>query len=125
MKKLSHLGAWSVAVGIASLSVGGAFGLAGALDSTAAIGPTPPASAKPDTAQGRAFYINSCARCHGNDARGEGEDDDGPDLHDLSISNKRIETVIRKGIRGEMPSFEKKYTAAEIETIRTYLRSLH
>jgi len=125
MKKLSHFGAWSVAVGIASLSVGAAFGLAGALDSTAANAPTPPASVKLDIAQGRAFYVNSCARCHGNDAKGEGEDDDGPDLHDLSISNKRIETVIRKGIRGEMPSFDKKYSATEIEAIRTYLRSLH
>ena len=62
---------------------------------------------------GRNLYVQSCARCHGNDARGNGEDDDGPDLQGLRISDARIQSVILKGVRGEMPSFAKKFSPAD------------
>ena len=75
-------------------------------------------------AQGRNLYVQSCARCHGNDAKGNGEDDDGPDLHGLRISNARISSAILKGVKGEMPSFAKKFSPEDTTALVSYLRSL-
>ena len=50
--------------------------------------------------------------------------DEGPDLHDLEISDRRIANVIKKGIKGEMPSFSRKLNDAQIVQLRAYLRSL-
>lgn len=71
-------------------------------------------------ARGRTLFLNSCAHCHGEDARG----DEGPDLHDLEISDRRIFNVIKRGIKGEMPSFAKKHSDEEITLLLDYLRSL-
>lgn len=70
------------------------------------------------------MFVQSCTHCHGDDATGSGEDGDGPDLRRLRISNARIATVIRQGIRGEMPSFAKKHSASDIAALTIYLRSL-
>ena len=75
-------------------------------------------------AQGREIFEHRCARCHGDDARGHGDEDNGPNLHGLRISNARIATVIRRGIKGEMPSFERKHSAPEIASVVVYLRTL-
>ena len=48
----------------------------------------------------------------------------GPDLHNLAISNARIAAQIRNGVKGEMPSFEKKYDAQQIAALVSYLRTL-
>jgi len=72
------------------------------------------------TQQGRILFLNSCAGCHGADARG----DEGPDLHDLQVSDRRITNVIKTGIKGEMPSFGKKHSDAEIADLLAYVRSL-
>ncbi|MBW8782965.1 MAG: cytochrome c [Verrucomicrobia bacterium] len=69
---------------------------------------------------GEKYYFNSCAHCHGTDARG----DEGPDLHGLEISDRRIATVIKHGIKGEMPSFAKKHDDADIVAMIAYLRTL-
>jgi len=82
----------------------------------------PPRAASSE--QGRHLFAQSCAHCHGNDARGNGEDGDGPDLLGLRIGNVRIAAVIRKGIPGEMPSFAKKHSTPEIADLTAYLRSL-
>jgi mono/diheme cytochrome c family protein len=74
--------------------------------------------------RGRAMFVRSCAHCHGDDAHGSGEDADGPDLYDLRISDARIMAVVRTGISGEMPTFAKKHSAADVRLIITYLRSL-
>jgi mono/diheme cytochrome c family protein len=86
----------------------------------------PPEEIAPAAAikQGRGMFLRSCAHCHGTDARGSGEDADGPDLHDLPVSNARIQAVVRTGIQGEMPSFGKKYSPADVRVIIGYLRSL-
>ena len=73
---------------------------------------------------GRSLFVQSCAHCHGDDARGSGEDSDGPDLHGLRISNARIATVVHHGIRGEMPSFSKKLSPEEAAELIAYLRTL-
>ena len=74
--------------------------------------------------QGRRLFVQSCAHCHGDDARGNGEDGDGPDLSRLGIGNARIAAVIRRGIPGEMPSFGKKHRALDVADLTAYLRSL-
>jgi len=73
-----------------------------------------------DVAAGRKLFLQSCASCHAPDAHG----DEGPDLHDLEISDRRIANVIKKGIKGEMPSFSRKLNDAQIAQLRAYLRSL-
>ncbi|SRR5258708_2762092 len=71
-------------------------------------------------AHGRALFLNSCAHCHGEDARG----DEGPDLHDLRVSDRYITNTIKRGIKGEMPSFAKKHSEADVAALRSYVRSL-
>jgi mono/diheme cytochrome c family protein len=109
---------------IAMLSVAGAFGvsrIAGTeLPGAARLPPAVVATA----GHGRQLFVQSCAHCHGEDARGSGEDGDGPDLFRLGISNARIAAVIRKGIPDEMPSFAKKHSAQDIADITAYLRTL-
>jgi mono/diheme cytochrome c family protein len=70
--------------------------------------------------QGSKFFLQSCALCHGADARG----DEGPDLHDLQMSDRHIVYVIKKGIKGEMPAFGEKYQDPEIAALLAYLRTL-
>ena len=78
----------------------------------------------PSAEHGRRLFVQSCAHCHGDDARGNGEDGDGPDLFALRISNARIATVIHGGIPDEMPSFAKKHGPADIADLTGYLRTL-
>jgi mono/diheme cytochrome c family protein len=70
-------------------------------------------------AQGRHYFVMSCVECHGDDAHG----DEGPDLHNLAISNARIAATIKKGVKGEMPTFTRKYDDAQISALIAYLRS--
>ena len=84
-------------------------------------GPEPQVAETPEQiAKGRDNFVMSCVECHGDDATG----DEGPDLHNLPISNARIATTIKHGVKGEMPSFAKKYDDAQIATLLAYLRSL-
>ncbi len=78
--------------------------------------PTSPAL----VAQGRRLFLDSCAHCHAADATG----DEGPDLHDLRISDRYIAHMIKFGEPHEMPSFAKKHGAADITALTAYLRSL-
>lgn len=78
--------------------------------------PADPAQA----ARGRSLFLDSCAHCHGADARG----DEGPDLHDEEASDRYIASTITRGIPHEMPSFRKKLGPAEITALTAYLRSL-
>jgi len=71
-------------------------------------------------ADGGKLFLNSCAHCHGADAHG----DEGPDLHDLQMSDRHIVNVIKKGIKGEMPSFAKKLSDADSAKLVAYLRTL-
>ncbi len=71
-------------------------------------------------AQGHDFFEMTCSQCHGDDAHG----DEGPDLHNLAISNARISSTIKNGIKGEMPTFGKRYNDQQIATLVAYLRSL-
>ena len=71
-------------------------------------------------ARGRKLFLDSCAHCHAADARG----DEGPDLHDVQVSDRYIANTITRGIPHEMPSFKKKLGDAEITALVAYVRSL-
>ena len=71
--------------------------------------------------KGRSFFPQSCAHCRGRDADG-GED--APSLLKLQISAAHMTLVIQSGIKGEMPSFAKKYADADVEKIVAYLKTL-
>ena len=80
------------------------------------INPTSPAL----VAQGRKLFLGSCAHCHGADGSG----DEGPDLHDLQVSDRYIAHMISFGEPHEMPSFGKKHGPADITALTAYVRSL-
>lgn len=114
-----------------AIALGSAFALGGGLHRWAAHGRIAPPPFEPPAefaslaqadvqARGRALFLQSCAHCHGGDAHG----DEGPDLHDLWVSDRRIATVVRNGIKGEMPSFAQKHDALEIALLVSYVRSL-
>jgi mono/diheme cytochrome c family protein len=99
--------------------------LLGALSLGLAPRESAPAPVEPaSTIRGRRLFVQSCTHCHGDDARGSGEDGDGPDLHRLAIGNARIAAVIRTGIPEEMPSFAKKLGPPEVADVTAYLRTL-
>ena len=79
-------------------------------------------SAENLAAKGRSFFFQSCAHCHGQDADG-GED--APSLLKLQISGAHMALVIQSGIKGEMPSFAKKYNEQDVTAIVAYLKTLH
>jgi mono/diheme cytochrome c family protein len=121
-----------LALTAALLSLGGAVllgkaiqlmpGAASPMASGPASAPAVEISTSPEVVhQGANYFAMSCTECHGDDAHG----DEGPDLHNLAISNARIATTIRKGIKGEMPTFAKKYNDAQIAAVVSYLRTLH
>ncbi len=109
------------------LSMGGAWLMANPIGNMAGTSSAQIAEVIPEmtpspelTNQGGKYFGESCSQCHGDDAHG----DEGPDLHNLSISNGHIASMIRKGIKGEMPSFAKKYNDQQVAALVSYLRSL-
>ena len=110
---LSSLGSTVLlAVGIQALSAS-----TGAMSLAQVSGPV----ASPDLIKkGHQFYDLSCSHCHGVDATG----DEGPSLHNLSFGNARIARTIKNGIKGEMPTFAKKYDDRQIAALVSYLRTL-
>ena len=73
-----------------------------------------------DAKRGYSLFDHSCAPCHGDDARG----DEGPSLYNLAKSDARITTIIKGGVKGEMPSFAKKFSDADVQALIAYLRTL-
>jgi len=70
--------------------------------------------------QGYTLFMMNCAHCHGDDARG----DEGPDLHGVTKSDARITSIIKNGIKGEMPKFGTKLTDADVRALIAFVRSL-
>ncbi len=81
---------------------------------------SPPPASPALVATGRKLFLDSCAHCHGADARG----DEGPDLHNAQVSDRYMATTIARGIPHEMPSFAKKHGASDITALIAYVRSL-
>ncbi|HUB67795.1 MAG TPA: cytochrome c [Candidatus Methylacidiphilales bacterium] len=123
--------ALGLALAVASVSLGGALLAAipvqwimkpdhDAAQSAPTVSSPERASSPALVRQGRQFFAMTCASCHGDDAHG----DEGPDLRNLAISNARIAVTIKKGVKGEMPNFSKKYDDAQVSALVAYLRSL-
>jgi mono/diheme cytochrome c family protein len=114
--------AWSwavVALALAAASASG--GARSGLGAVPAGRPACPKGAAQELAgRGRALFLGSCAHCHGADARG----DEGPDLHEVELSDSEIADLITHGVPHEMPSFAKKHGAADIAALTAYIRSL-
>jgi mono/diheme cytochrome c family protein len=83
---------------------------------------TPTLHARPGggVEKGHQLFDHSCAHCHGDDARG----DEGPDLHGLAKSDARLGSIIKTGIKGEMPGFAKKFSDTDVRDLIAYLRTL-
>jgi mono/diheme cytochrome c family protein len=109
----------SVLILVATFTAGGIYRTHARSESD--VGSTPLA-AENLPAKGRAFFFQSCAHCHGQDADG-GED--APGLLKLQISGAHMALVIQNGIKDEMPSFAKKYNEHETTAIVAYLKTLH
>lgn len=73
-----------------------------------------------EASRGRTLFEKNCAHCHGDEARG----DEGPNLHNLGKSDDRIATIIKSGIKGEMPAFRKKFNDDDVLALVSYLRTL-
>ena len=72
--------------------------------------------------RGRDLFLMNCAHCHGDDARGT---DEAPDLTKFHKSEARIASVVKNGIKGEMPRFGQKLTDAELKMLIRFIRSLN
>ena len=108
----------SVVILIATFTAGGIYRSRSATETQLG---NKPFAAENMVAKGRSFFFQSCARCHGQDADG-GED--APSLLKLKISGAHMALVIQSGIKGEMPSFAKKYNEQETALIVAYLKTL-
>jgi mono/diheme cytochrome c family protein len=115
-----------IALAVVLLALGSVWALAASIrmlpgDALGADLPEIEVSSAPEVVhEGAQFFATSCTECHGDDAHG----DEGPDLHNLAISNARISATIHQGIEGEMPTFAKKYDDKQIGAIVSYLRTL-
>jgi mono/diheme cytochrome c family protein len=70
-------------------------------------------------ALGRQVYMQNCARCHGDDAKGK----NGPRLVGKSLSLDKIEKTVTDG-GSQMPSFKKQLSPTEVKAVSAYVRSL-
>ncbi|MDB6066693.1 MAG: lipoprotein cytochrome c, 1 heme-binding site [Pedosphaera sp.] len=70
--------------------------------------------------QGYSLFMLNCAHCHGSDARG----DEGPDLHEVTKSDARIASIIKDGVKGEMPKFGTKLSDDDVRGLVAFVRSL-
>ncbi|MBX3298163.1 MAG: cytochrome c [Acidobacteria bacterium] len=74
-------------------------------------------------------YRQHCAKCHGNDGRGDtpkGRELDADDLTTAKVkrmSSSRLAAIIRNG-KGDMPAFSKKLTAAQVAELVKYVKAL-
>jgi mono/diheme cytochrome c family protein len=110
-----------IAIFLGLLAVGVSWGLGAAWPRKTTIPALPaPADAAKRITDGRRYFAMSCAHCHADDATG----DEGPNLHKLKISDAHIRLILKNGIKGEMPTFAKKYDDAQIAAITAFLRTL-
>ena len=72
--------------------------------------------------RGHDLFLLNCAHCHGDDARGM---DEAPDLTKFHKSEARIASVVKNGIKGEMPRFGQKLTDADVKMLIRFIRSLN
>ena len=50
--------------------------------------------------------------------------DEGPDLHDLDLPDKRVAKLISNGKKGQMPKFSAKLNNTQVQLLIVYLHTL-
>jgi cbb3-type cytochrome c oxidase subunit III len=117
---------------LGSVAALGALGLAFGLSSLAeaqkveqeqqAAPPSVTSSVAPagEVMRGHELFDHNCAHCHGDDARGN----EGPSLYNLAKTDARITSIIKGGIKGEMPAFGNKFNDADVQALISYVRTL-
>src|ERR1700731_999840 len=106
----------AIAVG----TLGGTFALSDYMQKKSALQSSLNSTKSPQSplvAQGQHLFLMNCAHCHGDDARG----DEGPDLHGLRKTDARLSALINNGIKGEMPRFNQKLSASDVQAIIAFL----
>lgn len=108
---------------IAASILSGTFAFADYMQRKSALQSSLSATNSPPTplvAQGQHLFLMNCAHCHGDNARG----DEGPDLHGLRKTDARLSALINNGIKGEMPRFNQKLSASDVQALIAFLNSL-
>lgn len=83
---------------------------------------------KIESSSSRSLYVNNCARCHGADGKGNTELGKLYGSSDLTtrkvqrMSKKKMTRIIKNGA-GSMPSFGKKLSAKDINSLVNYVYS--
>ncbi len=72
--------------------------------------------------RGHELFLMNCAHCHGGDARGTAE---APNLATRHRSDARIASVVKNGIKGQMPRFNQKLHDEDVRVLIHFLRSLN
>lgn len=86
---------------------------------------TAAASSNAESVSSRSLYNIHCASCHGRDGRSntaKGRETEADDITG-GVNTAKTIRVVTNG-RGDMPSFKKKLSAAQIASIARYVRSL-
>ncbi|MBK6535555.1 MAG: cytochrome c [Deltaproteobacteria bacterium] len=78
----------------------------------------PPAQAQ--SAEGVPQFNRTCGRCHP-----DGNEDDGPDLHNKNLSVAAMTKVVREGTKHMRPIRPTKLSDADLARVMVFLRSIH
>lgn len=71
---------------------------------------------------GEELYRQGCAHCHGADLTGGTGPDIGPGSNsDLVLTDQQLADVIKVG-PGSMPSYERRLSESQIDSLVTYMR---
>lgn len=106
------------------LAIIAAFAVTGVF--TALVHSAPEAIGPSEAASPRSLYMQNCARCHGSDGKAQTALGKKLEADDLTTSNANTEKIVRTVTngRGDMPSFRKKLSKAQIASIAGYVKSL-
>lgn len=70
-------------------------------------------------ATGATLFTQACSSCHG--AKGQGLI--GPSLYNSDLTDDKIASIIKNGVKGRMPAFGQ-YKDAQVQALTAYIRSL-
>ena len=82
-------------------------------------------AANDDPASPRSLYMQNCAGCHGANGKAETKLGRKYEADDISggVSTGKTIRIVTNG-KGHMPSFKRKFTAAQISQIASYVSGL-
>ena len=70
-------------------------------------------------ATGATLFTQACSSCHG--AKGQGLI--GPSLYNSDLTDDKIASIIKNGVKGRMPAFGQ-YKDSQVQALTAYIRSL-